>query len=364
MKIRRIAALAAAGFMATALVACSTSAPEPGPTSTGDGAPAYENVTIKINTGVPPTHHLNQNVFLPWKDMVEEATDGAVTVDLYDADTLGSLSTVLADMAAGLYDVGIIVPTFFLDSPTYALTVANLVAAAPDQATANQVISEFFAEHSDLITVPGVEVLGASVTTMYEVWSQSPMTSIDDLRGKQIRVGSALEADAVSMLGAVPVQLSPSETYQGLERGTVNAAYWPPESALGFKVPEVAPHLFETGMATTGIAIGIRENLMDGFSDPLRDLFETELLPELPVLLAASYGKVGEANEAGIQALVDAGDLTRVKISEEESRQVAAASEPLWQDWIAEANSRGLDGDQLVADWLRILESTGAERPF
>lgn len=361
MKIRRFATSAIAAATVAALVGCSSSAPGGG---SADGQTTYEKQTIKINTGVPPTHHLNQNVFLPWKEKVEEATDGAVTVELYDSNTLGSLSTVLADMESGLYDVGIIVPTFFLDSPTFALTVANLVAAAPDQETGNEIAGKFFEKNKDSISVPGVEILGSTVTTMYEFWTKDKVSSIADLKGMQVRVGSAIEAEAVELLGVVPVQVAPADSYQALERATVKGAYWPPESALSFKLPEVAPHLFETKLATTAISIGIRDDLMDGFSDPLRELFENDLVPELPILLGESYGKVGTENESKIADLVSSGDLTVTKISPEEARQVASKSESLWKSWSADAKSRGLDGDQLIADWLALMDAAGVEKPF
>lgn len=362
MKTKIQAVIAITAGLAVALSACSTqSNPEP----SGSEAASYEKVTIKINTGVPPTHHLNQNVFLPWKDKVESATNGAVTVELYDANTLGSLTTALTDMSAGLYDVGVVAAGYFPNSPAaYALTVANLAAATPDQATGSKLLNDYYEANRDLIKLPSIDILGATVTSMYALWSKDPINSVADIKGMQIGVGSALEAETITMLGGHPVQVTPAESYQALERGTVDALQWPPESGLGFKIAEVAPYLFELQLSTTAMTIGVRDSLTSDYSDGLRELMEEELLPELPRLMIASYQQVGAANDAKISQLIADGDLTRTTISARDRVLAASLAEPRWSDWGEDASARGLEGDALVASWLKIMDAAGAERPF
>lgn len=362
MKIRKLAAALATAALVGSLAACA-SGESPSSSESGGGA-EYESVTLSINTGVPPTHHLNQNVFLPWKEYVEEATDGAVTVELYDANTLGSLTTVISDLESGLYDMGVVVPTFFLDSPLFSLTVGNLLGAAPDQGVGSEIVTDYLSELGGDLDVQGVEIVGASVTTLYEFWSKTPLASVDDIKGLQVRVGSAIEGQVVSLLGGIPVQVPPAESYQALERATVEAAYFPAETALGFKLYEVAPNLFESNLATTVISLATRSAFLDGLSEPLRELFDTDLLPKAVELLQGSYAKVAVENTDAIEELESAGDLTVTQIADADSATVAAAAEEQWAQWIADADSKGFDGQALADQWLGLMDAAGVERPY
>lgn len=358
MKWHRRAGVAAALAGALALTACAGG----GGASTPGGESEYEDVTIKINTGVPPTHHINEQLFVPWKEFVEAESDGHVTVELYDANTLGSLTTALSDMESGLYDLTVVVPTFFMDSGLFPLTVGNMISASPEQGLGTEAIQAYMASDAVDIEVPGVTIAAAAMTTSFQLWSKEPIGSLEDVRGVQVRVGSAIEAELITLLGGQPVQVPPAEAYQALERGTVAAAYFPVETALGFRLYEVAPNLLFADVSSTVITAGVRTSFLDGLSDPLRALFEDTLFPELQELLA--YTELQEENLAHVEELEAGGELAVTEPSDADRAISAAAAEEQWAGWADQADGKGYDGAALVAEYIGLLEAAGGPAPY
>ena len=94
---------------------------------------------------------------------------------------------------------------------------------------------EVLAEFEDKNLVPLIPMLAAGG---YSTMCSKPMTSLDDWKGKQLRVGSAAAGKQVTDLGATPVSLSFPETYEALQRGTVDCD-------LGQLAPNVEAGTFE-----------------------------------------------------------------------------------------------------------------------
>lgn len=362
MKTNKIAIAASFALVAGVLAGC-TATPE-APTATGSEVPR-EDVTLRINTGVPPTHHINQNIYLPWKEYVEDATDGQVTVELYDADTLGTLATALQDVSSGVYDLTATVPSYFPESGLLPTTIAGLAFATPgDVGDANAVISEYLGRVRDQVQLEGVTVVGAGVSTPYQIFSREPLESVADLRGLQIKVAGAVDAELVDAWGAIPVQLPVSETYVGLERGTVEAAALPPETVVSFKIPEVAPHMLRiNGWASVLVSI-ISTQFLDSLSTDMRALFDDDLLPRLAELTATTYVTVDAANSTELESMLNDSGGSIADVTDAESQELREAGRAQWEEWIATADGLGYDGQAMVDIWFDLLASKGAPLPY
>src|SRR5690606_20586208 len=86
-----------------ALTACgSKSSSESESANSGDGEKKEKNsdkvYELNVNNWNPSTHHYVYNVFDPWKEMVEEKTEGRVKVNLYHGGSLGKSSSVYQDV--------------------------------------------------------------------------------------------------------------------------------------------------------------------------------------------------------------------------------------------------------------------------
>jgi len=67
-------------------------------------------------------------------------------------------------------------------------------------------------------------VLGAFVSEQETIHSRLPIASVDDLKGKKIRVNNAMEADALGKLGALPVAMPITQVANAISSGAIDGA--------------------------------------------------------------------------------------------------------------------------------------------
>lgn len=79
-------------------------------------------------------------------------------------------------------------------------------------------------------------------STGYQIILRNPVSPAGDLKGRKIR-GTQTYTGALSMLGASPVVLPPSEIYTALEKGVVDGAAWPVVGVINYRWNEVAKYL-------------------------------------------------------------------------------------------------------------------------
>ena len=353
MRFHKATAAVAAAVIGTTLAACG------GPTGTANG-----EVTLRVNTGVPPTHHLVENVFEPWQEFVEAETDGAVQVEIYNGDTLGTLKSVLSDLSSGVYDAGVVVPTYFQDTQLFPLTIGGLAYAYPDIETGNEVMSAYVEKHKEDISATGVHLVNTSVSDTYALFSKNPIRTNGDLRGMQVKVQSSSDAMLVEQWGATPVQLATSETYQALERGTVDAVPYTLVGDMGAKFHEVAPYVTKFGAWGTLSTPALSQVFLDRLPEDLARQFDQTLLPRLTALNEATYQQELEAATEELPELVDRRGGEVIEPTGKALDDFRRAARPQWDAWIKQADEKGYDGQALVGDWLRLLEQAGAPAPF
>jgi TRAP-type C4-dicarboxylate transport system substrate-binding protein len=120
-------------------------------------------------------------------------------------------------------------------SPMVGEMVANSVAAEMgwnDEALLDRYEGEG--------VTPLTPILGNGV---YSLNCNSEINTAEELRGKQVRAGSAGQNDALTEFGAVPVSMEFTEAYEALQRHTIDCDLSPMSAKEISGVYQAAPHL-------------------------------------------------------------------------------------------------------------------------
>src|SRR5699024_3418125 len=88
-----------------------------------------------------------------------------------------------------------------------------------------------------------VILMPATATDGYDLYSTTPIKKADDLKGLKMRVNGKSENAFVEALGGIPVSLSTEDTYEGLERGMIDTAFYTSIGAVGLRFHEPAPYV-------------------------------------------------------------------------------------------------------------------------
>src|SRR5699024_2631893 len=132
----------------------------------GDGDSDEEVYELNINNWNSSTHHFAENVFEPWKELVEDKTDGRVEVNIHHGSSLGSASSVYEDVEGGLYEMSLLVTTYADDTDFFPYTIGSLPFAFENPKDASKVMTEFADEFVD---ISDVVVLDPTSTDPYDI---------------------------------------------------------------------------------------------------------------------------------------------------------------------------------------------------
>ena len=205
------------------------------------GAPAY---TIQL------AHSMMENTpqhmgALKFKELVEEKTGGQVQVDIFPAGQLGSDVEVAEMLQTNAVQAGV-VPTAKLSGFYAPLQVIDLPFLFPGKDVAYQVLDD--QEFKDLLFVPMEELSFKGLSFWESGFKQftanSPLKSPGDFKGLKFRVmESPLLIAQFQALGANPLSIDFSETYNSLQQGACDGPENPLSSIVQMKFYEVQSNM-------------------------------------------------------------------------------------------------------------------------
>jgi len=90
-------------------------------------------------------------------------------------------------------------------------------------------------------------VIGAYVTDPEAIHARTPISSLEELKGKKVRVNNAGQAAALDKLGAIPVLMQVNQISDALSSGRIDAALVPPSPLTDFGIKRVATYHYMLG---------------------------------------------------------------------------------------------------------------------
>lgn len=329
-----------------------------------DSGSSEKVIEMNVSNFNPSTHHYAYNVYEPWKELVEEKSNGRIKVNLYHGGTLGKSSSVVEDVGGGLADVGLVVATYYYDTDFFPYTIGNLPFAFPDAASAAKVMTEFGEKYAMDAYEEDLQYLGEITTTdAYDLFATKPIKSVNDVKGLKMRVQGKGDTEVVKNWDAVPVSLPLEEFYEAMQKGTLDTGFYTPIGAVGNKYYEVGPYITKMGITVTPLIPVMNKDFYEKLPDDLKQLFDDELGPKLGQLFTESYTKELETAYEELQKQVDGkGEL--ITLSPEEMNGFKKSAQSVWEDWVNDANDMGYPGDEMMEEFKRMLEAEGLELPF
>ena len=189
-------------------------------------------------------------------------------------------------------------------------------------------------------------LLMSSLLPQYEFTGVGkPPLTIEDWDGMRVRALGGI-GKAMTKLGAVPTTVTASETYTSLERGTVEAASFP------FTYAHVAYRLTDVGKwYTANLSPGanncpvvINTDAWNSLPEQYQKLLIDAKVPAYEALIGA-YKAADKKNFP----IMESKGLKAIMYSDEDLatfRKVGA--KPVWDEWIVDMNSKGIDGEKLL----------------
>ncbi|MCW5745954.1 MAG: TRAP transporter substrate-binding protein DctP [Alphaproteobacteria bacterium] len=227
------------------------------------------------------------------------------------------------------------------------LTVMELPFLAPRKLTDNVKVNEAVQAHPDIVDEMAkrwnIKYFSPIVLPAYEFMGNKRIASVSDMKGVKMRI-SGLNAKALQTFGAVPTMVTAPESYQALERGTIDSFGFPYSYTFGaYKLYEVAKYVTE-GLAMSGFMCwqGVSLSAWNKLPDDLK-----AKLPQAQALAVDALVKAyKKEDEKWIPIFRQKLEIT--EFPESERDKLVAAAGPIWQSWAKDQDAAGRPGTKLL----------------
>ncbi|MGB4223889.1 MAG: TRAP transporter substrate-binding protein [Syntrophorhabdus sp.] len=304
---------------------------------------------LRLST-IWPTQHPLTKLFADWGKDVEKATNGRVTVTVFAANTLSPPMQVYDNTVKGVVDVG-----------------TNLLAYSPGRLPLSEVLqqplgykngyqaskaaNEFYKKFKPK-EFDDVKVMFLHGAAPGFIFTKNPAKSLADLKGLRIKA-NAENADIVKNLGASPVTMPVTETYDALSRGVVDGTLFPLEALQGFKIGEVIKTVIEDYPMSymTSMYCIMNKDKWNAISPA-----DQKAIEKLNDEYNEKFGKKWVELDAKAVEFAKSKGVTFVKASKEDDALTAQRMKPILDDYVKMTKAKGLPGDEalkFVQDYLK-----------
>jgi len=184
-----------------------------------------------------------------------------------------------------------------------------------------------------------VELLWWGTTDLGHFLLKKPINGISDLKGMKMRSPSTVGNDVLNALGAVPITLPVSDTYDAIERSIVDGTMLPISTLITFNLADVVSDVIEMNMYATPLHLVMNKSSWAKIS-PGDQQIMLDLLAEFPDKIGEVYTK---EDAAGRQKANDSGIPIHVP-SADEMQKFRDAVDPLVVKWLDDMNAKGVPG--------------------
>ena len=317
---KHLALVMAALMMASMLAGCGSS--ETTDTGSGDGNSEGYN-TLNIIAAHGAAEHTSENEsFLKFKELVEERSGGAVTVDLYPNQQLGGDREYTEAATQGNVTMGgpstaniaPFVPAMNAFETPFLFSDRETVYAALDSEAGQALL--------DSLESAGLKGLGYFENGFRQLTTNKEINSLADLKGLKIRVmENEVHLAIWEALGTNPSPLAFGELYSALQQKAFDAQENPAELIYNTKFYEVQDHVYLTNHIYTPYIIYMNLDTWNSLNEQTQTLIQ-ECMDE-----AVAYCReICEENEqACFDAINESGKSQTYEVSDELHNEMVTA---------------------------------------
>ncbi len=300
---------------------------------------AQAQTVITVGTWLSPKHPQNAQVFPQWKEQLEQASDGRLTLELEYHN--GHPKAIFDLVEDGSYDAGW---SFHGYIPgRFRLTALAELPGVGAGAEAASVA--YWRTHEQYLAAAneheGLKLLALFTHGPGQIHMTKAINSLADLAGKKIRVGGGIQSVLAERLGITAVPAPGSKVYEILQQGVADGVFMPIGEQATLRLAEVATHVYTMpgGMYLGSFGIFVGEE----FFEELSAEDQEALLSVSGESLSKLAGSAWQANDENGLATAKAAGNSVLQLSDEDLASFKSLTADLDGEFIAETADTGVD---------------------
>lgn len=294
--------------------------------STNENEMEQEELTLSLSHTLPPSFHTSE-ALVSFSEKVDERTDGKIKIDVHDSGSLGNETESIEQVMLGTLDIAIaavgtwssVEPQMAIEDLPYPFENREQWYDAYDGELGDY-LKDLLEDNHNVKALDFLEI------GMRQMTSNSPIEKPEDLEGVRIRVAqSNLRVEALESIGALPVAMSFSEVFTGLQQGTIDAQENPLAIIHSASLNEVQDNLSLTNHFFTNVVFVMNDDSWDKITPENQEII-TELLAEIK-------SETRENSENSDLELVDTLREEGMEVNEVDTTEFREVFEPIYTKW-------------------------------
>jgi len=348
-------------FIALTLMLSGCSSKAPASSSSDPNEVDGENIKLNFATFWPGENFYVTEGHNAWintiKERVENETNHSVDISVFPGGVLLGATEIYEGVVNGAADIGSTCPSYTPGAfpSTTALELPglnndNAVVSSMTAQEAYETIEAINKEYDD------VKVMLFWATGPGDLFTQTPVKSLEDLKGMEIRAASG-SVPALNALGAVPVTMPMGESYLALNQGIVKGILGPAEIMKGFRLAEVTKSTTKTPFLYNTVFMKVMN--IDTWNSLPSEV--QQIIEEVNIEFVMKYAELGkEQSEIGNAMAVDEYTHELIQLSTEEEKRWLDALSKVQDEWVEQSNEIGLPGEEIL-EKVKELDSKYSE---
>lgn len=268
-----------------------------------------------------------------FSELVSEASDGKMKVEVYPSSQLGSVADTYQNVQLGIQEMAVTSAATLASGGAKDFGALSLPYVFKDVThLINVVNSEVGQAMLDSAATSGTRTVGIGFWSegTRNFFTKKPVRTLEDIKGMRIRCQS-LEVDTAmtEALGASPTPIAFSELYSALQTGIVDGAENPLSGIYNSKFQEVCKYVTLDAHSAPPVVVIFSEMIWNTMSDEektiIKESWNTASAHNLDYLLE---------NEAYYIGLLEAEGVEVIRLEDQDAW--SAAMEPVYEKFGAD----------------------------
>ncbi|RUR43599.1 TRAP transporter substrate-binding protein DctP [Vreelandella populi] len=182
---------------------------------------------IRAASWYPQDHSISSTLYGYYAEKASEYSDGELNVQADLGSVLITPKDALKSVSTGLVDVTVHMGQYTPSELNISAALEEVAVNYVDVPNAAMIaaIIDFSVNDEQMLAQwnqSGVVYGGPYITEPYKLTCTSPVTSLEDMRGKRVRMPSRSMSAFAEEVGMIPVSMSGNEQYSALDKGVLD----------------------------------------------------------------------------------------------------------------------------------------------
>ncbi len=308
--------------------------------------------TITLNySNMQPAPHKLSLLCEEYAREIEKRTNGGVKITVFHGGTLTPATQAYDGVVNGLSDLALGV--FSYHRGRFPLTeFSDLPIGIKNCVTAAKLFNEYYARFKpkEMDDVKVMYLHGNPPSVVHTVKKQ--VMKLEDLKGLKMRV-TPLGTPIAKALGAAPVAMPMGDAYDALSKNVVDGGFFPYEALEGWKLGEVVKYTTESWPVafTSAWYVIMNKKKWESLTPEWQKAIE-----KVNEEWIEKTGKAWDEIDAAGKAFYIKQGGKVITLSQAEGQRWVKAVQPVLDDYVKAAKSKGLPGDQVLKFALDYLK--------